>query len=209
MSKTANRTKAHIVRAAIGLFSVQGFGGTSIREIAEAAQVNAALVSYHFKNKQGVLEWIMVEYFERLFREMEHGESRQAYEENIFGDLMTAVEIVVRYQSKNMEVTRIIQRELSVDSMLIREVMSTYIARLKSYFAFHLERGIETGHFRKDLDVDMQIIHMMSSIFFPYFNPQIIREVFYVEPMDDNYREEYVSYLSKIWLSQLKNEEIC
>ncbi|WP_164984902.1 forespore capture DNA-binding protein RefZ [Ammoniphilus sp. CFH 90114] len=209
MSRTANRTKVHILRAAIELFSVQGFGSTSIREIAEAAKVNAALVSYHFKNKQGVLESIMVDYFEKLFFELEADQSGQAEDRDSFADLMRVVDIVIGYQCKNLEVSRIIQRELSVDSMLIREVMSTYIAKLKANFSLHLERGIEAGQFRQDLEVDMQIIHMMSSIFFPYFNPQIIREVFYVEPLDDNYREEYVRYLSKIWFSQLKNDEIC
>ncbi|WP_167578013.1 forespore capture DNA-binding protein RefZ [Ammoniphilus sp. YIM 78166] len=209
MSKTANRTKVHIVRAAVELFSIQGFGGTSIREISEVAKVNAALISYHFKNKQGILEWIMIDYFERLFKELESRKGGQAVEDVVFSELMEAVDIVIQYQCRNLEVSRIIQRELSVDSMLVREVMSTYITRLKSYFAHYLERGIDSGFFRGDVDVDMQLIHMMSSIFFPYFNPQIIREVFYVEPLDDNYRQKYVSHLSKIWLIQLKNDEIC
>ena len=163
MSKTANRTKTHIVRAAVELFSIQGFGGTSIREISEAAKVNAALISYHFKNKQGILEWIMVDYFERLFKELESRESGQALEEAVFTELMEAVDIVIRYQCRNLEVSRIIQRELSVDSMLVREVMSTYITRLKAYFSTYLESGIETGFFRRDVDVDICLLYTSPS----------------------------------------------
>lgn len=209
MSKTANRTKVQIVRAAVGLFSIRGFGTTSMREIAEAAKVNSALISYHFKNKQGILEWIMIQYFEDLFSKLDY-QSGQAYENiDYFHNLMKAVDIVIRYQCENMEVSRIIQRELSVDSMLVREVMSTYIAKLKASFAHILEKGMEGSQFREDLEIDMQLIHIMSSMFFPYFNPQIIREVFYLEPMSEDFPKLYVDYLSKVWKLELKIEEIC
>lgn len=209
MSKTANRTKVQIVRAAIGLFSIRGFGSTSLREIAEAAKVNSALISYHFKNKQGILESIMIQYFEDLFDILDNQFEQAEEDQDYFHHLMKAVGIVVRYQCENTEVSRIIQRELSVDSMLVREVMSTYIAKLKSCFAQLLEKGMEASQFRKDLEVDMQLIHMMSSMFFPYFNPQIIREVFYLEPMSEDFPKLYVDYLSRVWKLELKIEGFC
>lgn len=45
------RTKAKILRVAEGLFATNGFDGTSIRQIAQDAEVPLALVSYHFKSK--------------------------------------------------------------------------------------------------------------------------------------------------------------
>jgi AcrR family transcriptional regulator len=45
------RTKAKILSVAEDLFAEDGFDGTSIRQIAQNADVPLALVSYHFKSK--------------------------------------------------------------------------------------------------------------------------------------------------------------
>jgi AcrR family transcriptional regulator len=47
----AHDTKRRILDSACELFARKGLGGTSVREIAAAANVNAALVSHHFGGK--------------------------------------------------------------------------------------------------------------------------------------------------------------
>ena len=46
-------TRDLIIEAGISLFTVKGFGGTTIREIAGKAKVNTANISYYFQGKQG------------------------------------------------------------------------------------------------------------------------------------------------------------
>lgn len=41
------------------LFADQGFAATSVRQIAEQAEVNPALIHYYFKNKKGLLVAVM------------------------------------------------------------------------------------------------------------------------------------------------------
>jgi len=48
------RTKLVILDAAEKLFAAFGFNGTSIRDVAQSADVPLALVSYHFKSKLGL-----------------------------------------------------------------------------------------------------------------------------------------------------------
>ncbi len=50
MSKS-DSTKAQIMRAAIAQFTRLGFDGASMREIANAAEVNIGLIRYHFGSK--------------------------------------------------------------------------------------------------------------------------------------------------------------
>ena len=45
-------TKNHILRVAQTLFSEQGLDATTMRQIADAAQVNPALIIHYFKSKQ-------------------------------------------------------------------------------------------------------------------------------------------------------------
>ena len=47
-------TKTRILEVARVLFAERGFEGTSIREIAKAAEVNVASVNYHFAGKENL-----------------------------------------------------------------------------------------------------------------------------------------------------------
>jgi AcrR family transcriptional regulator len=49
---TAEDRKLQILRVAVSLFSQKGFGGTTTREIAQAAGVSEAMVFRHFATKQ-------------------------------------------------------------------------------------------------------------------------------------------------------------
>lgn len=54
--RTASEAEHEILRQAIRLFGRRGFGGTSMRAIATAADVTAPLIGYHFRNKEGLFE---------------------------------------------------------------------------------------------------------------------------------------------------------
>ncbi|MBI4912392.1 MAG: CerR family C-terminal domain-containing protein [Acidobacteria bacterium] len=49
-------TRTRLLEAAVLCFAEKGFEGTGIREIAQRAQANSALVQYHFGGKEGLYE---------------------------------------------------------------------------------------------------------------------------------------------------------
>src|SRR6476646_555713 len=51
-----NVKQEHIIEAAEALFADKGFAGTSVRDIAEAAGVNLAMISYYFGSKEKLME---------------------------------------------------------------------------------------------------------------------------------------------------------
>lgn len=53
--------RLRLLRAAIRLFALQGFAKTSTRELAEAAQVNVAAISYYFGDKAGLYRAALLE----------------------------------------------------------------------------------------------------------------------------------------------------
>ncbi len=53
-TRSGRDTRQALLDAATRLFAQRGFDGTSVREIAEAAHVNLAMVSYHFSGKEGL-----------------------------------------------------------------------------------------------------------------------------------------------------------
>ncbi|PIE24394.1 MAG: hypothetical protein CSA62_03700 [Planctomycetota bacterium] len=67
--------RKRLVEAAIASFSERGFEGASTRLIAERAEANQALISYHFAGKEGLYRAAMRHIGERLREKM-----RPAYE---------------------------------------------------------------------------------------------------------------------------------
>jgi AcrR family transcriptional regulator len=59
-------TRERILDAAERLFAERGFYGVSVRDITGAASVDVALASYHFGNKQGLLEAVFMRRAEDL-----------------------------------------------------------------------------------------------------------------------------------------------
>lgn len=61
-----DRTARLLVQAACRMFAQRGYAGASVRDIAGAAGVNAALVAYHFGSKEG----LYLEVTEQAIREL-------------------------------------------------------------------------------------------------------------------------------------------
>lgn len=57
-----NETKKRVYLTAIDLFSQKGFGGTSLKEIAETIGVRQASIYNHFKAKEDILTAIFADF---------------------------------------------------------------------------------------------------------------------------------------------------
>jgi AcrR family transcriptional regulator len=58
---SAEDTRQRLLNAGLRLFANQGYAQTSTRELAEAAQVNVAAISYHFGDKAGLYRAVFLE----------------------------------------------------------------------------------------------------------------------------------------------------
>jgi AcrR family transcriptional regulator len=55
-----------ILLAALGLFSQKGYAATSVRDVAGAADVNLAAISYHFGDKAGLYRAALYEFLDNV-----------------------------------------------------------------------------------------------------------------------------------------------
>jgi len=60
-ARAAEDTRERLLNAGLRLFAAQGFAKTSTRELAEAASVNIAAISYHFGDKAGLYRAVFFE----------------------------------------------------------------------------------------------------------------------------------------------------
>lgn len=206
--ETDKKAKEKIIDAALELFYYQGFSSTTVRQIAKEATVNQALISYYFGGKKGLIEQLMVKFYEGYFLAIEQGKKKTteyASQTSSSERLLCVMKFAFDYLFESYKMTRFIYRELTMDSMLIREVMTTYLAKEKYYYTSVLEQEIvikegneKREHFHHD--VDMMVLQILNALYMPFLQPQVIREVHYIEPHSDEFKSRYFLQLEQ-WIT--------
>ena len=118
--------------ALLSLFNTNGFNGTTIRDIAKKAKVNIANISYYFQNKNGLLEYCITMYFEKYIAEIEKGMG--GLEKGSRLCIKNIVKSSLRFNARISHLTRFVLREMSLDSQVVREIMSTYLVKEDSIY---------------------------------------------------------------------------
>lgn len=125
-------SKQKVIDAASSLFFQKGFDGTSVREIAVKASVNVSLISYYFKGKQGLLEYAVTQYYEEYLKTVEEA-LEQTASLSAMDKLKELIFTIIQYKQSNHQFSCFIYRELSLDSVFVREMAVTYLAKENFY----------------------------------------------------------------------------
>ncbi|GAB4074972.1 transcriptional regulator RefZ [Barrientosiimonas marina] len=164
---TVNPTKQKVIDAASLLFFQNGFDGTSVRDIADKAAVNVSLISYYFKSKQGLLEYAVTQYYEAYLETIERSqagnETRTALE-----NLKNLAETIIQYKQHHYQLSCFIQRELSLDSVFVREMTVTYLAK-ENYIISHVFDTILSTYMRNHQDNQFLLMQFKGMLITPYF----------------------------------------
>lgn len=158
-----NEKQRQIMEIAMALFAEQGFHRTSIRDIAQAAEVNIAMVSYYFGSKDQLLEAIFINRF---------GNMRAILQDVIYEKNHSAIQKVERFidiyidmHVQNQVFHRLMMREASI----IKEgPLFEMIYDLKRTNRRLVEKAVRTGQrlglFRKDVDVFFMSSVLIGSV---------------------------------------------
>lgn len=195
-------TKLKIAEAAIALFTSQGFKGTTVRQIAKKAGVNLALISYHFGGKKGLLEELITSFFEGYIRRIEiiyHTSSSPT----VKGSFIEVVEALLIYQQRNLPLARFVYREMTLDSTLVRELMSTYLVKEKYFLQTLFEKGMKKKEFRRQ-PVDFLTIQFKDMMMLPFLHPLYLAEVYQISAETETFIQPY-----KKWMMNWFDKCVC
>ncbi|WP_243291041.1 forespore capture DNA-binding protein RefZ [Bacillus sp. FJAT-47783] len=189
MPSNSSLTKEKIVDAAIALFNTKGYSGTSVREIAEKANVNVAHISYYFKGKGGLLEYLVSQFYEGylLIISTDHPHIASGSAKDVLNQMIWDI---LKYQQKHRQLTRFVYRELTLDTVLIREVMTTYLAKEKYFIRNILEKGITDGEFHH-VSISYMILQLKSLLNMPFLQSHYLSEVLHVHVHEEYFIKHY------------------
>ena len=200
--KTTQDARDKLLSAGTELFAVQGFAGVSIRELATAAGVNSALISYHFGGKAGLYEAVVTAQYERLVGKFEAiAASTATMEEKI----RMYADVIRRNHTEDQPLmARLIQGELTSPTACLENVVRKYTVRIAGIISGVLRQGIQSGTFRQDIDPVFAAMTLAGMLNF-YF---ILREVTKsIVPEFAGRDQEFVESALKIYLKGMGRDE--
>ena len=199
-----NDKQLHILYTAEELFANKGYNGTSVRDIAQEAGVNLAMISYYFGSKEKLLETIFEERSEKSRIQFE-----SIIEDETIAPLQKVYMMVDSYIDKifNQQCFHkiMMRTQMAVgdnENNLIQELINNTRKRNIQLIKRLINEGQKKGVFKKNID----IVLMMSTMF-GTANQMILTKQFYKEMnnMEDKTEEEYNKFLKKKLSHHLKS----
>jgi len=154
--------KTQIMNHAINLFADKGFEGTSIRDLAKAAEVNVAMVNYYFGSKEKLVEAIIEEKSSYMKDRIEELESNTSL--NDLDRINALIEDYVNRILSGASFHKFLHKELmDTKREEIHAFLNTSFTRNINNFARIIERGIENKTF-KPVDTKLTVVSIIGCI---------------------------------------------
>jgi AcrR family transcriptional regulator len=198
MAENTPDKKQIILDASEKLFSSKSFDGTSTREIAEAADVNVAMISYYFGSKENLLKAIIDRHASAILALMEAEVGKNVEPRNKMENILQAY---LNYSLAHPAPSVISRREMGVNTRpILKDSLQFVYKQVKDILIKTIREGQERGDFREfDIDLFMfaiggiveNITGELHSMEINGLNP----EAFGLSPISDpNFRERFFRF---------------
>ncbi len=188
-----NDKQLQIIESAQQLFSLKGFDGASVRDIAEAAGVNVAMISYYFGSKEKLLEAIF---------EVKIGKVRVRVEELLKMDHISPIQKINILIDEHIE--RVMQSQQFYRIMICEQVSNTNSAIMQKVKELKvrnaelilelIKEGQKKGVFKKKVDVVLMLNTMVGTVWQSIISKEHYKEFTNSQHLTD---EEYELQLKK------------
>ena len=145
--KTDGDTRAAILAAARRVFAQHGLDGASVREVAETAKVNNAMIYYHFKDKEDLYRAVLTNSFSTM---------TDIWSDPVFTSESTVrqkvekyVESFIRFQKGNEDLRRIMAMEFAGSGGNITWICESYFADNYARLVRIFKQGMKNGELKK------------------------------------------------------------
>ncbi|MEO6583578.1 MAG: TetR family transcriptional regulator, partial [Ferruginibacter sp.] len=162
MAEAAKNKKDHILKTAEDLFAVKGYEAATVRDIANAAGVNMAMISYYFGSKEKLMESLFHERMEasRLKVEALLNDKGKSPFEKVEVILDEYVKKVIDKQSfYKILLCEQVMKKNPVVIKIIRDLKLNYAGM----FAQLIKEGQKKKIFKKNIDVVMMLTTMTGT----------------------------------------------
>ena len=170
--RNAAATKQRILDAGEREFAARGFAGARLREIADAAGVQPALIHHYFTDKQGlyraVLDRALLPSSTESWTILE---SRRDLEGLVAG----LIDVLLRFYAAHQNLLAILRHESVSGSTVLEELARERMLPIIQAITLYLEDRQRAGEVRDDIPVAEIIVSGMAVTVYPFVEESLIR----------------------------------
>jgi AcrR family transcriptional regulator len=201
MKPSLSTKQIQLLDTAESLFSQKGFDGTSVRDIAEAAGINTAMISYYFGSKEKLME----EIFERKSLNI-----KEKVANLLKDDSLDPLEKM--YSLVDMYIDGILSRKTFHRILLCEQIINqnpsiiTMLDKMKTknseYINDLIRLGQKKGLFKKNIDIPMMTNTLIGTVSHTLVNLDFYKTYHHMEGLKD---EEFERVVKKRLSVHIKN----
>lgn len=140
------KTKERILEAALQLFNQEGIGNISMRRIAEEAGIQIGNLTYHFRNRDNLVEGLLNQLIEELEDEIAKTQVSELNLHAVWNALYTSYKIQDRYRFIMLDLLQMFRQ---YPQLLEKFRLNYERRRMELSFAIHLMEG--SGILQKEI----------------------------------------------------------
>lgn len=198
---TSDTVMGRIESAAVRLFAAGGYDTVSIRDIAQAAGVNSAAISYYFGGKAELYKRVL---YTGTAMISEFIASVEAEKPDPPGIIRLYGQFLIRLGMEKPEVLRLIFWELMHGSDVFGEFVRQRLSGVLDIVRQAVADGIQEGTFRKGLLPEEVCISWSGMILFYFLSHVIHKEISPERALD---AEAYMDQTWHIFMNGIGNDE--
>lgn len=190
-----------IIGAAEKLFAERGFDGASVRDIAQEADVNVAMISYYFGSKEKLMEAVFEKKSNNIRIKVEN-----LLQDKTISPLQKVYVLIDDYVDKfihQQEFHKIMLREQMINkhtpiAALIHELKKRNLESIKIL----ISEGQKSGAFKKNIDVVLMMTTMVGTVSQMITSQHFYKSLNNLDHMDEM---EFQKHIRKRLSTHLKN----
>ena len=200
--------REHIMNTAVSLFAKNGFEGTSVRDIASAADVNLAMINYYFGSKEKLFENLVdynVSYTRNMLDEVIGNTSLSSMQK-----IERVIEIYVQRLFDKREFHKVLNQELMLNHRTeLGEAILHVLSKNTDAVSQIIEAGIRKKEFKK-VDVSLTVATLTGTLNSVLLSKKVCRLLFkdtypadHVLYDNETFRKRVINYLKQLMQAHL------
>jgi AcrR family transcriptional regulator len=174
-------TEEKILEASKGVFMKYGLYGSRMRDIADAANVNPALLHYYFSSKEKIFDKVFEGAMAKYFQQMAvFSDSSLPIKQRVLNYIDNIIDFYTEYPQMSM----FIIKEISINPDLFKQKVNV-VKNAKVSLIGLLEEGIKKGEIKK-IDTALFSINLQSLCSYPFLATPLFKHILKVNSKDWN-----------------------
>jgi AcrR family transcriptional regulator len=207
------KSREHILAAAERQFAAHGFHGTSMRDVADAADVPVAGVVYHFGRKEALYAAVLTEIAQELERDLGlerlgEGAPFPAVDASFYvTQLDDVVLALVHWADERPDRVRLLLREIVDNPSRVARAEKLPLAPVLTSMSAFIQAGSVAGVFRVETP-EIAVLHIVGAVSYVVAARPTVRRILGVDPSKAYAREAVLFARQVVGLSSDIDNEV-